>query len=196
MKFSAVILAGGKSSRMGRDKAMLEIGGQTLLARQIQLARETGASEVFISGRANVDYSMFGCRVVQDRFPGVGPLAGIERAFDSLTRAQLLVLAVDLPQMGAELLHQLAAACSETRGAIPKLANVLEPLAAFYPKSAHTLAATQIAGGHFAAKDFARLCVQSGLARIIEMPAEAARHFANWNSPADFHLSGSTGANG
>ncbi len=190
MKFSAVILAGGKSSRMGRDKAMLEIGGQTLLARQIQLVRETGAAEIFSSGRANVDYSMFGCRVVQDRFPGAGPLAGMERVFDSMTMAQLLVLAVDLPQMGAELLHQLAAVCSETCGAIPQLGNHLEPLAAFYPKPAQTLAATQIAGGHFAVKSFAGLCVQSGLARIIEMPAEAAGHFANWNSPADFHLPG------
>jgi hypothetical protein len=38
MNFSAVILAGGKSSRMGRDKALLEIGGQTMLARQIETA--------------------------------------------------------------------------------------------------------------------------------------------------------------
>jgi len=47
MNFSAVILAGGKSSRMGRDKAFLKIGGQTLLARQIQLARELGAARNF-----------------------------------------------------------------------------------------------------------------------------------------------------
>ncbi|HEY5345385.1 MAG TPA: NTP transferase domain-containing protein, partial [Verrucomicrobiae bacterium] len=59
MNFSAVILAGGKSSRMGRDKAFLEIGGTTLLARQIGLARELGAAEIFISGRAETDYSKF-----------------------------------------------------------------------------------------------------------------------------------------
>jgi hypothetical protein len=51
MNFSAIILAGGKSSRMGRDKAWLEVGGKTLLARQIELAGPLARSEVFISGR-------------------------------------------------------------------------------------------------------------------------------------------------
>ena len=83
MIFSAVILAGGKSLRMGRDKAWLEIEGQTLLARQIALARETGAAEIFISGRADADYSAFGCPVLQDGFPDAVPLAGIERALDA-----------------------------------------------------------------------------------------------------------------
>src|SRR5690349_130325 len=83
MNFSAVILAGGKSSRMGRDKAWLEINGQILLTRQIELVQAGGATEVFISGRAGMDYSAFGCRVLQDRFPNAGPLAGIERALDA-----------------------------------------------------------------------------------------------------------------
>src|SRR6266566_3753822 len=59
MNFSAVILAGGKSSRMGRDKAFIKVGGQPLLARQIQLAQTVGAKEIFISGREDVDYSNF-----------------------------------------------------------------------------------------------------------------------------------------
>jgi molybdopterin-guanine dinucleotide biosynthesis protein A len=149
--------------------------------------REIGAAEIFISGRAHVDYSAFGCRVLRDKRPDLGPLAGIERALDSATTPQLLVLAVDLPQMSAGVLRRLAAACSETCGTIPRLANHLEPLVAFYPKSACTLAATQISCGHFAVKDFATLCLQSGLARIIEIPAEISPHFANCNSPADFH---------
>src|ERR1035438_9547728 len=59
MNFSAVILAGGKSSRMGRDKAWLEVGRQTLLARQIQLAQAAGATEIFVSGRFGVAYPTF-----------------------------------------------------------------------------------------------------------------------------------------
>ena len=105
MNFSAVILAGGKSSRMGCDKAFLEIGGQTLLARQIQLVHDAGAAEVFISGREGVDYSTSGCRVLTDKFPDAGPLAGIERALDTMTSPLLLVLAVDLPAMTAEFLQ-------------------------------------------------------------------------------------------
>jgi molybdopterin-guanine dinucleotide biosynthesis protein A len=189
MNFSAVILAGGKSSRMGRDKAFLEIGGQTLLARQIKLARETGAAEILISGRADADYSSLNCRVLQDNFPDAGPLAGIERALDAAQSPLLLVLAVDFPGMNAELLRRFVARCPENIGAIPRINGSIEPLAAIYPKSAHKLAAAQIAIGRFAVKDFAGLCVQSGWVRLVELEASASRHFVNWNSPADWSSS-------
>jgi len=186
MNFSAVILAGGKSSRMGRDKAWLEIGGQTLLARQVELVREIGAREIYISGRAETDYSEFGCRVLLDRFPEAGPLAGIEHALDKIATPLMLVLAVDLPEMTAELLQRLAADCPKAIGIIPKLEDSIEPLAAFYPKAAHTLALAGLKRGNFAVKDFAEECVQSGLSRFIKLDVDEARRFANWNSPADF----------
>ena len=186
MNFSAVILAGGKSSRMGRDKAFLETGGKTLLARQIQLSRELGAAETFISGGTGADYSAFGCRVLLDKFPDAGPLAGIERALDAAKSPLLLVLAVDLPEMTPEFLQRLSAGCSETCGIIPKLAGRVEPLAAYYPNAARSLATASLERKDFAANGFAGQCVQSGLARFAELPANEGKYFANWNSPADF----------
>lgn len=184
MNFSAVILAGGKSSRMGCDKAWLEVGGQSLLARQIGIARECGASEVFISGRANVDYSGSGHRVLQDNFSDAGPLAGIERALDAAQSPLLLVLAVDLPEMTTQFLQRLSAGCSETCGAVPKLAGHVEPLAAFYPKATQSLAVASLERKSFAVKDFAGQCVQSGLARFVDLPSSEIKYFANWNLPA------------
>jgi len=61
---------------MGRDNAWLEIDGQTLLVRQIALAQAAGATELFISGRADADYSHLDCRVLQDRFPNAGRWQG------------------------------------------------------------------------------------------------------------------------
>jgi molybdopterin-guanine dinucleotide biosynthesis protein A len=185
MSFSAVILAGGKSSRMGRDKAFLETCGQTLLARQIQLARKTGASEIFISGREGADYSAFGCRVLKDNFPDAGPLTGIERALDAAKSPLLLVLAVDLPEMTVEFLQRLSAGCSETCGVIPKLAGHIEPLAAFYPRAAQSLAETLLCAEDRAAANFVKQCVQAGFARFVELPAGEAKYFFNWNSPSD-----------
>jgi molybdopterin-guanine dinucleotide biosynthesis protein A len=185
MNFSAVILAGGKSSRMGRDKAFLETGGQTLLARQIELARDAGAVEIFISGRADADYSASGCCVLLDRFPNAGPLAGIERALDASISPLLLVLAVDLPGMNAEFLRTLAAGSREALGAIPRMNGKIEPLAAFYPKSVQPLAETLLHAKHNAVMFFADRCVQSGLARFAELPASAAKYFLNWNFPTD-----------
>ena len=80
---------------MGCDKAFLEIDGKPLLARQIAVAREAGARDVFISGRADTDYSSFDGLVLQDQFENAGPLAGIERALNALSTPLLLVLAVD-----------------------------------------------------------------------------------------------------
>ncbi len=185
MNFSAVILAGGKSSRMGCDKAFLEMGGQTLLARQIQLVRNAGAEEVFISGRADADYSLFGCRVLQDKFPDTGPLAGIERALDAISSPLLLVLAVDLPGMSADWLRQLAARCSENSGAVPRVKGNLEPLAAFYPKAALPLAVALLDENSCAVKHFAKRCAQARLVNFVDVAGDEARFFLNCNSPAD-----------
>lgn len=185
MNFNAVILAGGKSSRMGRDKAFLEIYGQTLLARQIETARATGAAEIFISGRADTDYSTFGCRVLKDNFPDAGPLAGIETALATTITPCLLVLAVDLPEMRVDFLQRLLAGCVENYGVIPRLAGNLEPLVAVYPKAAHSLAETLFRAGSNAVATFAEECVRSGIARFVDLPASEAKLFTNWNSRAD-----------
>jgi molybdopterin-guanine dinucleotide biosynthesis protein A len=218
MNFSAVILAGGKSSRMGRDKAWLDVGGRSLLARQVELAGTLGAREVFVSGRADVDYTALGYQVLLDRFPGAGPLAGIEAALAAATSPLVLVLAVDMPHMSVDVLRQLVGQCAETTGAIPRVAGEIEPLAAVYPKSALPLVTELLSKSVAAdvrrltlddqpdgassrrllpeqevrravkspsARAFAECCVAAGLARFVEFPADQARAFANWNSPAD-----------
>ncbi len=170
---------------MGRDKAWLEVGSQRLLDRQIELVRATGAVEVFISGRADSDYTGFGGRVLRDQFAKAGPLAGIERALDAAASPLLLVLAVDLAAMSTELLRRLAAASATNVGVVPRVNGELEPLAAFYPKATHAMAVAQLERGNLAVKDFAERCAQDGLCRLIELAASEAHHFANWNSPAD-----------
>ncbi len=186
MSFSAVILAGGKSSRMGRDKAFLEIDGKTLLARQIAVVREAGAREVFISGQSNVDYTSLGSEALRDQFQSAGPLAGIERALNVISTPLLLVLAVDLPAMRPDFLRQLFARCEGDRGVIPRVDGQIEPLVAFYPKAAGTLAEVRLQAGHKIVSAFAQHCVQSGLASFMDVPAADAPFFVNWNEPADF----------
>ena len=170
---------------MGRDKAWLEVGGQTLLARQIQLAREAGAGQVYISGPADRNYADFGCPLLPDRFEGAGPLAGIESALAVGSSPMLLVLAVDLPQMSAEWLRRLVTEYPDDLGLILKRNEYIEPLAAFYPKSARQLAVAQLGASNNSVAHFARRCVEMGLARFRDLPAGEEKYFANWNSPAD-----------
>ncbi|MGC3960814.1 MAG: molybdenum cofactor guanylyltransferase [Verrucomicrobiota bacterium] len=192
MNFSAVILAGGQSSRMGRDKARVEISGETLLARQIKLVRVAGAAEVLISGRADRDDTQFGLRVLTDNFPSSGPLAGIESALRVCRTPLLLVLAVDMPHMTAEFLQQLQRQCGGGSGILPRRAGQLEPLAAFYPRAAAQIATelllqskaspgiTSPGVGFFASR-----CVSEALAHFYDLPADCAKYFTNWNEPQD-----------
>ncbi|HEU6447372.1 MAG TPA: molybdenum cofactor guanylyltransferase [Verrucomicrobiae bacterium] len=188
MNFSAVILAGGKSSRMGRDKAFLEIGGKTLLERQIRTVKNAGANEVFISGRPDADYSQFDCRVLADRFPGAGPLAGIERALSETSSPLVLVVAVDMPGLTPEFLAGLKTHCEKNSGAITCVNGNMEPLVAYYPSGAQPLAENKLKEGSLAMKPFAELCVKMDLARFVHFPPRDGFLFANWNHPNDTAL--------
>jgi len=185
MKFSAVILAGGRSQRMGEDKAWLMLDGKPLAARQVELARALGAEEVFISGRAGADYSALECRILHDRVTDAGPLAGIESALFAMSTPLLLVLAVDMPKMSAAPLRTLLVCSTETRGAVPRFTAGVEPLAAIYPRSALKIAQDLLSAQRHAARSFADRCVEFDLAAFIDLPEEHSACFANWNSPAD-----------
>lgn len=183
--FSALILAGGRSTRLGRDKARLELHGRPLLARQIALARSLAPVEVLVSGRTDTDYSDFGCPVLHDRVPDAGPLAGIATALEAARAPLVLVLAVDLPRLTPAVLERILAAAGENRGVVPRVAGRLEPLAALYPRSAAALAGAQLARQRLAVGDFARVCAAADLVRFLDLPAECAGAFANWNTPED-----------
>ena len=170
---------------MNRDKAFLELAGKTLLARQIELARQVGATTIFVSGLAGNDYSGFSCPVLADNFQDAGPLAGIERALAAASRPLVLVLAVDLPHLTGDLLRTFFSHCGENAGAIPRINGRTEPLVAVYPKAAHPLLMNCLGQKLNAAKDFAARCVASGRATFVDLPADHADLFANWNSPAD-----------
>ncbi|MGH7967412.1 MAG: molybdenum cofactor guanylyltransferase [Limisphaerales bacterium] len=182
---SALILAGGESRRMGRDKAWLEANGQPLIRGAIATARELGSQEVFISGRAGKDYSSLGCPVLLDRHTGSGPLAGIERGLEACGSPLLLVLAVDLPGMNVAFLRKLLDLCGSSTGVVPMLSGHFEPLAAIYPKASHAVVMECLNQSRYAASAFARECIHHNLVTTYQVGPEEAGFFANWNSVAD-----------
>ena len=185
MIFTAVILTGGRSQRMGRDKAFIEQQGQSLLARQIELVRKLHPEEVLISGRTGTDYGGFDCPIIHDAFPHRGPLAGIEQALHLARSPLLLVLAVDMPAMMGAILMKLLGECTLNSGVVPRWEDHLEPLAAVYPKTSHRMAHTMLTEGFGAVHQFARLCVEAGLMRFHEISPKDRACFTNWNSPED-----------
>jgi molybdopterin-guanine dinucleotide biosynthesis protein A len=185
MNLSAVILAGGESRRMGRDKAWVKLGGRTLLELAGEKVRRLGVKELFISGRPEGDYSALKCPVLFDLEPGLGPLGGIERALHAASSPLVLVLAVDLPRMTTAFLRKLVAGCNRLTGVVPRLNDRLEPLVAIYPPRCRLLAFDAIARSRYAVNDFAKACLRERAVRIRAVAPADAGCFANWNQPAD-----------
>ena len=95
-RVTAFVLAGGKSTRMGTDKAFLQFRGRTLLANALKLTRAV-AGEVRIVGDST-KFADFGA-VVEDVYPGCGPLGGIHAALKSSDTDLNVVIGVDLPML-------------------------------------------------------------------------------------------------
>lgn len=128
---TAFILAGGKSTRMGADKAFVALDGRTLLARALDLARSV-TPEVRIVGDA-AKFAAF-APVVDDQFRDCGPLGGIHAALRASSSELNLVLGVDLPFLSLALLQYLI---SRARGSsasvvVPRAAGGWQPLCAVY----------------------------------------------------------------
>jgi molybdopterin-guanine dinucleotide biosynthesis protein A len=180
MRCSAVLLAGGKSTRMGRDKALLEIDGEPLWRRQFATLRRLSPEQLMVSGPTRGEGE-----TVADQIENAGPLAGVAAALQKCTAPLLVVLAVDLPAMTTNFLQMLLTACREGIGIVPQHAEFFEPLAAVYPKACVSLAEGALARGELALQDF----VRNLIARKMMMPREISGAeealFANLNTPLD-----------
>lgn len=133
----ALILTGGKSSRMGTDKASLVIGGSTLLDRLIALIKPL-TNELFLSV-AHDDQGDHELPVIADLEPSPGPLGGLQAAFKNDPEADWLLVAADLPRLKAEDLQALVDAHDPNQDVtcfLNPLDQHPEPLCALYSPSA------------------------------------------------------------
>lgn len=128
---TAFILAGGKSARMGQDKALLSLAGQTLLSRALVEARLI-APKVFIVGDP-AKFAGFGA-VIADIYPGRGPLGGIHAALMSTNSELNLMMAVDTPFIPSQLFDFLIgeARSSDAVVTVPRIGGFMHPLCAVY----------------------------------------------------------------
>jgi molybdopterin-guanine dinucleotide biosynthesis protein A len=178
-----VVLAGGQSRRMGRDKAALALPAGSLPQRAAErLARVCPEVAAADRGRGLVP----GLPSVADG-PGRGPIAGILGAAAAYPGRPLLVLACDLPEVPATLLADLARSTG-CDWAAPRWGGRIEPLCALYGPAALAALGRRAAGGRFALHELAG---EAGLAaRWLEDEALAAHGapegmFLNLNTPAD-----------
>jgi molybdopterin-guanine dinucleotide biosynthesis protein A len=185
MQHSAALIAGGKSTRMGRDKAALIYRGCPLWRHQLSTLSATSPAELFVAG-ACAAIPPGETLVIPDENPDSGPLGGIATALAHSSSPWTLVLAVDMPAMPATYLSALVAHAAATgRGAVPMLDARWEPLAAIYPAASLAIARELLAAQRLAMREFLAEAKAQGLIDTITVAAHERPYFANINTPAD-----------
>jgi molybdopterin-guanine dinucleotide biosynthesis protein A len=128
------VLAGGQSTRMGEDKAMLAIDGETLLARIAAAARSTGRRTLVVGRSRPESWAMPEVDFVDDPAPGLGPIGGLLAALKA-AGGPVLMVACDMPRLTAGAINWLAheaEARPEAKGVVVQNGDQLEPLFSVY----------------------------------------------------------------
>ena len=118
-RVSGLVLAGGQSRRMGRDKAFLDFAGTPLIERVIERVQSVCAETIIVANNLE-SYSRFGLRVVRDVYPGKGSLGGIFSGLQEVSAEYALVVACDLPFINEALLRYLISLAPQADVIIPR----------------------------------------------------------------------------
>jgi molybdopterin-guanine dinucleotide biosynthesis protein A len=191
----AFLLAGGKSSRMGVDKAFLDFGGQTLLDRALTVLGAVCERVTIVGDPAR--FAKYGLTkhepakhgsVVADIFPGCGPLGGIHAALAHSSAELNLMLAVDMPFVSTELLAFLFAQAegSDAIITVPRTSKGLQPLCAVYRRDFLNAAEQALRAGKYKI-DAAFSGVSTQVIEEGELAAAgfSEQSFFNVNTPQD-----------
>jgi molybdopterin-guanine dinucleotide biosynthesis protein A len=184
---SGFVLAGGRSSRMGGDKARLEIGDQPLLLRAVNLLKAY-MSSVAILGPAGL-YEFIYDPVIPDLWPGEGPLAAILTALEHSDSEWNIFLACDLPLVTDRFIDLLirCVMISDADAVVPRTADGWQPLSAAYHVRCRTAFAQAIKEGRRSIVGLleeirVRVITQSDIVNAGLSNSE----FANMNTPEDW----------
>ena len=131
---TAIILAGGKSQRMGSNKAFLKYGDTTFIEHQVMMLSKIFDEIILSANDANI-YTSLKLPVVSDVIPGKGPLSGICAGLKSATSSHAFVIACDMPFVDEKLILYLKSQINGYDVVVPKTSRGLEPMHAFYSKN-------------------------------------------------------------
>ncbi len=189
IRLSGIVLAGGQSRRMGRDKATLPFGGTTLVAWSVHRLSSVCA-EIVVVARDTADCPGCGARVVGDRWPGWGPLGGLVTGLETTTTGYAAVIACDLPFVEPVLLLGLAGlARAGWDAVVPSVSEGPQPLCAIYRRNVGQPAEALLRTGGRSLHEL----LTSPILRVCHVPEwmlrewdPALQSFENLNTPEEY----------
>jgi molybdopterin-guanine dinucleotide biosynthesis protein A len=175
-----VVLTGGKSSRMGRDKASLNLSAG-LTFSQIICSRVPDVSEKFLSVSSYSRSEYPGFKVVTDRYPGTGPMGAVLSVMECFGGTHLLVLACDMPDFSKDEAERLLGLYHGEDALIPSVMGRWQPLSAVYSVNMAPRFAEALAMGNYRMRD----AVAGSDYRILEIDEGRAGNYININTPEE-----------
>ncbi|WP_066072869.1 molybdenum cofactor guanylyltransferase [Neobacillus soli] len=151
MKAAAIILSGGKSSRMGTNKALLKINEKTNIERIADTLKGYFSDILLVTNNPEV-YEFLELEMVSDHYPGMGPLAGVHAGLAASECEVNFIVACDMPFISGELAGALVNSCREYDAVIPVIAGKQQPLFAVFKKKVAGEVAKNIEAGRLRMK--------------------------------------------
>ena len=174
------IMLGGLSTRMGRDKAMVTLGGKTLLERAVERWSGYGAGiQLSVGGAERLALAPDGIPAVSDVYAERGPLGGIHAGLSACETPLMLVVAVDSPFLTCEQADILLQAIGEADACVYTIEGRPQPLFALYSRECRSLAETLILSGD----NRTRLLLEG--CETVYVPVDDATRFRNLNTPEE-----------
>ncbi len=189
MKAGAVILAGGKSSRMGQNKALLPIGGLTNIERIKNCLAEV-FDDIIIVANAEEPYQFLDLPIVKDKIINKGPLAGIQAGLLAAKHETNLVVACDMPFISAQIAKQLVEQSQGYDAVVPLVKGKHQPLFAVYKKALLPLITACLETDQLRMKDMLNQVkvlyqTEENLLKSLELD-DLYQFFYNMNNPYDY----------
>jgi molybdenum cofactor guanylyltransferase len=182
---SLVILAGGLSRRMGRDKASLPAGDGTLIEH---LARRLApvVDETIVAGGSRLP-ELSGLRFVEDRYPGLGPLAGMHAGLGAARYAHVWVVGCDLPDADPALVHLFLGLVAGYDAVVPRIDAEPQGVCALYDRALVSRIDGLLAAGERRVKALlAASDVRYMTPEELRTVDPELRSFRNINTPAEY----------
>lgn len=151
--FTGIVLAGGKSKRLGKNKAFIQLGGKPVIQWVLDALREL-CDELLISANEVELYSGLGVRVIRDAPMGKGALVGLYSALIEMRNDFAFVAACDMPFLSRALLSYMMSHARDCDALVPRVGEYIDPLHAIYSRKCVAAIKKQIALGNKQVRSF------------------------------------------
>lgn len=187
MDVCGIVLAGGKSTRMGTNKSLLKINNKRVIELVVEELKLCSEEVILISNDESAVYDFLNLRQFSDRYIDKGPLAGIETAMHHVQAELFIIAACDMPFVNQQIYAYLLGEIEDYDAVIPKFAGRTHPLSGIYRKSVLPHVQKQLKNNNLRMMSFFEDVNVKYVEDFNEISDEnLQKHFFNMNNPQQY----------